>query len=73
VGVAIGDVLGKELVVCDRTSGHCHMEMEWIDRNRENKILIETNKEILIEIKAVSLKQLLSANCTNCEHRHCEE
>jgi hypothetical protein len=32
-------------------SGHCHMEMEWIDRNKENKILIETNKEILIERK----------------------
>jgi hypothetical protein len=49
------------------------MEMEWIDRNKENKILIETNKEILIERKAVSLKQLLSANCANCEHRHCDK
>jgi hypothetical protein len=50
------------------------MEMEWIDRNKEKKILIETNKEMLIERKAVSLKQLLSAShCANCEHRHCEE
>jgi hypothetical protein len=49
------------------------MEMEWIDRNKENKILIETNKEILIERKAVSLKQVLSANYANCEHRHCDK
>jgi hypothetical protein len=28
------DMLGKELVVCDRTNRHCHMEMEWIDRNK---------------------------------------
>jgi hypothetical protein len=49
------------------------MEVECIDRNKENKILIETNKEILIERKAVSLKQLLSVNCANCEHRHCDK
>jgi hypothetical protein len=49
------------------------MEMEWIDRNKEKKILIETNKEMSIERKAVSLKQLLSTNCANREHHHCEE
>jgi hypothetical protein len=27
------------------------MEMEWIDRNKENKTLIETNKEILMKEK----------------------